>query len=211
MSKVHEAIAAILEEIPAIGKDKKNQQQGFNYRGIDDVYNVISPLMAKHGLIMAPQVIEQRREERPGKSGGTLAFVSLKIKYRLFCKDGSVLEDELCPIVVGEGMDSGDKATNKAMSIAHKYAMFQLFCIPTQELADPDADSPQMGDKKPADGPTFRPYNLREIETKLGNLPTDASKTDYLRSLAIPQGHPQRPEITAIYQASITPKEAVNA
>ena len=39
-------------------------------------------------------------------------------------------------------MDSGDKASNKAMSAAFKYACFQTFCIPTEEMQDPDAETP---------------------------------------------------------------------
>ena len=56
-------------------------------------------------------------------------------------------------------MDSGDKATNKAMSIAFKYACFQTFCIPTEEMVDPDAEchevkpKPQSKGKKAAEQP----------------------------------------------------------
>ena len=39
-------------------------------------------------------------------------------------------------------MDSGDKASNKAMSSAFKYACFQVFCIATEEMKDPDAETP---------------------------------------------------------------------
>jgi hypothetical protein len=43
----------------------------------------------------------------------------------------------------GEAMDSGDKATNKAMSAAYKYAAFQAFCIPTEGDNDADATTPE--------------------------------------------------------------------
>ena len=46
-------------------------------------------------------------------------------------------------------MDTGDKAINKAMAIAYKYLCFQLFCIPVDDMADPDAESPEMDDEKP--------------------------------------------------------------
>ena len=53
------------------------------------------------------------------------------------------------------GMDSGDKATTKAMAIAFKYACFQVFCIPTEEMKDPDAETPPENTpiKKPAQPP----------------------------------------------------------
>lgn len=66
-----------------------------------------------------------------------------KIKYTFFAEDGS----SVYAIVIGEGMDTGDKATNKAMSIAFKYACFQVFCIPTEEMQDPDAERPELEDE----------------------------------------------------------------
>ena len=44
-------------------------------------------------------------------------------------------------------MDRSDKSTNKAMSAAFKYACFQTFCIPTEEMRDADAESPQAQPK----------------------------------------------------------------
>jgi len=64
MSGIYKALASILGEIGSIGKDKKNTQQHFQYRGIDDVYNTLNPIMAKHKVFMTPEVIEKTREER---------------------------------------------------------------------------------------------------------------------------------------------------
>ena len=92
---------------------------------------------------MVPQVLEQTREERQTSKGGNLIYSICKIKYIFYAEDGSSIE----AIVIGEGMDSGDKATNKAMAIAMKYAMFQVFCIPTEEMKDPDSDTPPESKK----------------------------------------------------------------
>lgn len=138
-NNIYQAMANVMLDIEAIGKDAINKQQGFNYRGIDDVYNVIHPILSKHGIFTTPKVIESNRTERTTAKGGILAFVTLKIIYKFWCKDGSSVE---C-IVIGEGMDSGDKATAKAMSIAHKYALLQTFSIPTAELIDQEADTYQ--------------------------------------------------------------------
>ena len=137
-----------MREIGAIGKDSRNQQQGFMYRGIDAVYNALNPVMAKLGLFLCPEVLEQTREERVNKNGTTLLYSILKIKYPLYAPDGSSVS---C-VVLGEGMDSGDKASNKAMSVAMKYAAFQLFMIPTEEMVDPDAETHEVAPKtaKPA-------------------------------------------------------------
>lgn len=135
---IYQSITKILEEVPAIGKEKTNSQQNFKYRGIDDVMNVFQPLLAKHKVFIVPQVLEQKREERTTSRGGNLIYSICKIKYTFYAEDGSNVE----AIVIGEGMDSGDKATNKAMAIAMKYAMFQVFCIPTEEMKDSDSETP---------------------------------------------------------------------
>lgn len=136
--EIYSAILGVMADVRAIGKDKKNQQQGFKYRGIDDVMNALQPAMVKHGIFVAPTILEQHREERQTSRGGNLIYSICTIKYTFYAKDGSSVETT----VIGEGMDSGDKATNKAMSIAFKYACFQVFCIPTEEMKDPDADTP---------------------------------------------------------------------
>lgn len=137
MSEICKKLCAIADEIGAIGKDRKNQQQGFMFRGIDQVMNTLHPLLAKHGVVIIPEVIETKREERTTKHGGNLIYTMHKIRYHFTADDGS----EVCAVVVGEGMDSADKSSNKAMAIAYKYACFQVFCIPTEELAKDDPDA----------------------------------------------------------------------
>lgn len=131
---IYAAMSKIMGEIGPIGKDKVNEQQRFKFRGIDDIYNNVSAVMAKHGVFTIPEVIAERHEERQSKNGGNLIYRVLTIKYRFYAVDGSFVE----ATVIGEGMDSGDKAANKAMSIGHKYTLLQAFCIATQDLDDPD-------------------------------------------------------------------------
>jgi hypothetical protein len=94
--------------------------------------------MRKYGLFITPEVIDHKREERQTASGGRLLYSILTMRYTMYAPDGS----SVAAVVIGEGMDSGDKASNKAMSVAMKYAMFQLFCIPTEEMVDPDSETP---------------------------------------------------------------------
>lgn len=135
---IYEAITAVMAEIGAVGKDSRNEQQRFMYRGIDAVMNAINPALIKHKLFVVPEILEQRREERLTAKGGNLIYSICTVKYTFYAEDGS----SVSATVIGEGMDSGDKATNKAMSIAFKYACFQVFCIPTEEMKDPDAETP---------------------------------------------------------------------
>jgi len=137
MAQIHELIGKAMAKIGAIGKTSYNEQQKFSYRGIDAIYNALNPVMAELGLFICPEIIDAKREERVTKSGAVLTFTMLTIKYTMYAPDGS----SVTMTVVGEGMDSGDKSSNKAMSVAMKYAMFQLFLIPTEDQVDPDRES----------------------------------------------------------------------
>jgi hypothetical protein len=141
---IFEQINSIMNDITCIAKDRKNTNQGYQFRGIDDVYNELHGLFAKYRVFTVPEVIEEKSEERQSKSGGTLIYRILKIKYTFFGSDGSFI----VATVIGEAQDSGDKASNKAMAVAHKYALLQVFCIPTDELKDPENDSPEPLPKK---------------------------------------------------------------
>ena len=134
--KIYEAICGVMADVGTVKKGKKNAQQGFMFRGIDDVMNAINPAMVKNKVFAIPEVTEEIREERQTQKGGTLFCTRLKITYKFYTTDGSYVEAK----VIGEAMDSGDKATNKAMSIAYKYACFQVFSIPTEDIADADAE-----------------------------------------------------------------------
>ncbi len=160
--KIYKAIADIMGEIGSIGKDRKNQQQGFMYRGIEDVMNTLQPLFKKYGVFIVPEVMEHTREERQTKSGGNLIYSIMKIRHHFTAEDGS----EVVSTTIGEGMDSADKASNKAMSIAFKYACFQVFCIPTEEMQDPDADTPPNSNKKPIEQPENKPGNAEKSSEK---------------------------------------------
>ena len=140
---IYESINKVMAEIGAIGKKDTNDQQGFKYRGIDAVMNAINPALVKYKVFVVPEVLEQKREERQTSRGGNLIYSVCTIRYTFYAEDGSYVQ----ATVIGEGMDSGDKSSNKAMSVGFKYACFQVFCIPTEEMkeddfsmVDPDAE-----------------------------------------------------------------------
>ncbi len=139
--QIYQLIPAAMADIGAVGKDKVNSSQGggFRYRSIDATMSALKPILTKHHIFTVPEVIEQTREVKESFKGAKLCYSILKVRYRFCAPDGSYVE----VTTIGEGMDSGDKASNKAMSAAYKYALFQLFCIPTEELlADGDAENP---------------------------------------------------------------------
>jgi hypothetical protein len=136
--RVYAAIAAITKDLARTGiaKNRNNTQgQGFKFRGIDDVYNALAPLLAEHGLCIIPRMTSREQIERSSKSGGALFFTTVHAEFDFVSvEDGS--KHTACTI--GEAQDSSDKSTNKAMSAAYKYACFLTFCIPLE--GTPDAD-----------------------------------------------------------------------
>ncbi|MGL5487853.1 MAG: ERF family protein [Shewanella sp.] len=149
--KVYAAISNVSAKLlDGIRKDKRNQQQGFSFRGIDDVYNALAPVLVENKLIIMPRMLERNATERVNNKGTTLFYVTVTAEFDFVSvEDGSVYTAR----TYGEAMDSGDKATNKAMSIAYKYAAFQAFCIPTEDTTqDPDATTHTLapsGNAKP--------------------------------------------------------------
>ena len=141
--KVYQAINKVQADIAkeGIGKDRKNEQQGYKFRGIDDVYNALAPMLARHGLCILPRVTSREVVERTNAKGTALFYVTVGAEFDFVCaEDGS----KHTVVTLGEAMDSGDKATNKAMSAAYKYACMQAFSIPTEGDNDADATTHEV-------------------------------------------------------------------
>jgi len=147
--KVYQAINAVQTELAAIGISKSsrnNQGSGYNFRGIDAVYNVLSSIMAKNGLCIIPRMLSRISEERVSKAGGALFYITVEAEFDLVsAEDGS----KHTARTFGEAMDSGDKGTNKAMSAAYKYMAFQTFAIPTEGDNDADGQTHEVVKQKP--------------------------------------------------------------
>lgn len=145
--KVISAIARVMAEVGAVGKTKKNQAQGYQFRGVDDVVAHVQEVMAKCGLVVIPRVIEREREMLTTQKGGSMVSVRLLVEHTFFCEeDGSSV---VCT-TLGEAMDSGDKASNKAMSAALKYCLTESLLIPTYEVdRDTEEHSPQVAPPAP--------------------------------------------------------------
>lgn len=141
---IYSKMANIMQQTKAISKSEKNQQQGFKFRGIDNVMNELHEIFAKNEVFILQEVQHFTTENRPTKSGGTNTFTRATIRFRYTTTDGSFVETTN----VGEAMDSGDKGMNKAMSIALKYSLLQMLLIPTDEAKDPDRTTPEETDYK---------------------------------------------------------------
>jgi len=156
--EIYELLPKITGEVGAVGKDGRNTQQGagYRFRKIDDVMGALQPLFAKYRVTCYPRVVKMEQEQVAVGSKGTRMFhVTSWIEYHFCAPDGS----EIVATTLGEATDSGDKACNKAMAAAMKYALTQTFSIPTEEAKDTENDSPELsahqGDhgEPPASGP----------------------------------------------------------
>lgn len=142
--KIFGAINAVMEDVGAVGKNRTNEQQRYQFRGIEDVMNALSPAFIRNKVFCAPCVKKKEREERKTSKGGNVIYTIVEVEYTFFSsEDGSSIK----VTIFGEGMDTGDKSMNKALSAAFKYVCFQLFCIPTEELHDTEEDHYEVKDR----------------------------------------------------------------
>lgn len=178
--------AALAKE--GISKDRKNTQQGYAFRGIDDCYAAVAPHLAAHGLCVLPRVINRDVVERETKNGGTLFYTTLLVEFDLVSvKDGT--KHTVC--MVGEAMDSGDKSSNKAQSAALKYAFLQVFCIPTEGDNDADQHTHEVAARKqkPITPPKATPTPTVHPEPRKDVILATADQIEKLSSFCVsPQG-----------------------
>jgi len=143
---IFKKMSEVMKDVKAVTKDQKNVQQGFKFRGIDQFVNALYPALTKHGVFMTPRATQfnQGLKEVTRSSGktGVDKHVAIMMEYDFFAEDGSKVTVGPIP---AEGLDSGDKATNKALSAALKYALIQTFCVPTEDMAEADLESPEIG------------------------------------------------------------------
>lgn len=156
---IYKKMSDVMKEVKSVSKDQKNTAQGFKFRGIDQFVNALYPALTKHGVFMAPRCTNYTQElkevVRGSGKAGVDKHVSMLIEYDFYAEDGSKVTVGPIP---AEGLDSGDKATNKALSAALKYALIQTFSIPTEDMAEADLDSPEIG--KTLKGRPEGPLNL---------------------------------------------------
>jgi hypothetical protein len=144
---IYSKIAKVMAELEPIAKARKNTQQNYSFRGVDDLMNAISPKLTANGIFPVTQsVVDISSETVTSKSGGTGWRIVRRYTFRFYAEDGSFVDTT----ADGEAIDYGDKASNKAYSVAYREAMFKMFVIPVQNEDIEDADH----DIKPVVKPT---------------------------------------------------------
>jgi hypothetical protein len=159
---VYEAIKGVSAELAktGIGKDGRNQQQNYSFRGVEQVLNTLSPALVKHGLVVLPRMVSREVVERTTAKGSLQFFVTVGAEFDFVAvADGS----KHTVVTYGEAQDTADKATNKAMSAAYKYAAFLAFCIPLHGVLD-DADA-TTGEESVAQSDGYTDF-IADLESK---------------------------------------------
>jgi hypothetical protein len=171
---VYRAITAVTAAmaVDGISKARENRQQGYSFRGIDDIYNALASVLAKNHLCILPRVLSRECTERTSKNGGVVSYVVLDVEFTLISSlDGSAHTIR----TVGEAMDSADKATNKAMSAAMKYACLMVFQIPTEGDNDADAHHPEKAAPRNGTGGQ-QSSSARDVQTGSGGSPASRAE-----------------------------------
>lgn len=140
---IYVALSNAMRDVQPVGKDSKFSAPGmgtFNFRGIDATVNAIGPALRRHGIVPLPvgQDITYRDTKTTG--GKDTREVTVKARYRFVGPIGDYVEVE----AVGESLDTGDKGTAKAMSVAFRVLLLQMFAVPTGD-ADPDSQVYERG------------------------------------------------------------------
>lgn len=141
MANIFEAISGVMRDIGAIQKNDTNPFDKYKYRGIDAVYNAVQPALIKNGVFIVPQLVSIEQAERLSKKGDPQIHSKVRVRYVLYATDGTSIEAEF----PGEAIDRSDKSVNKAMTAAFKYMVFELFCIPTDDISDADKETIEAG------------------------------------------------------------------
>ena len=160
---IYKKIPVIMWKIGVIGKDRINKIQNYQFRWIDDMYNALNQHLTEEKVFFTSEILSTEREERESKNGGTLIYSVITMKFTAYAEDGSSVSST----TVGESMDSWDKSMNKAMSTAYKYALMQIFCIPTEDDKDTENSSPEPKPK---------------AKTQTVDTPTGATRIKYFSS-----------------------------
>lgn len=143
---VMQAIAAVMAELPGIGKTDK-APQGYAYRGIEAVTSALQPLCARHGVVIVPQATVLGIEQAPAMRDGW-QDLHLQVTWRIYGPAGDHLE----AVTIGIGRDNSDKGANKAHTQALKYLLLTLFMV-ADRADDGDGHPPAPAqEQRPARG-----------------------------------------------------------
>ncbi len=179
---VIQAVARVMGALPAIGKDGKADpsQGGYRYRGIEQITASAQRLLAEHGVIFVPRVVNAEIVDLT-VNNKPWTDTRLTVAYTVYGPDGDSIQ--VGPLLA-IGRDNSDKGANKAMTQAFKQALLQVFCI--ADSKDDTDGSTHEADGPPEESPWrslgyttadhFRQVN-DSLRAQFHNLPDDRVAT----------------------------------
>ena len=123
------ALAAVMHELPAIGKGDKSPE-GYSYRGIEAITKHLQPLLAKHCVIITPSATIVDVRPSPAMKEGW-QDVQITVDWRIHGPGGPT--DYIEARTSGIGRDKSDKGSNKAQTQAYKYLLLHMLSIADKE------------------------------------------------------------------------------
>lgn len=232
-----EALLAVKRKLDAFGvsKDRKTETGAiYSYRSVDDVINVVGPMLTEAGIITTIRYEDVVHEDvsliqANGKTRhGHRVTLRCIIEFHYMSpalgrvmEDGSIVNafpaevSTLRTDGLGEALDSGDKATNKAMSIAYKYALGLALPIPFVGKDDPDAEQHQLGKKgEEITGEVMNGSMLAKAIATIANGTDEEATAAYKKAAAIAKSLGDQEAQGLLHQAGLERKkrkEAANA
>lgn len=163
-----------MSDIGRVAKDGFNEGQKYNYTKADDIITEVRSALIKQGIVFLSSEVDQTRlPDRESRNGGAILGVVVKMQFTLM---HTTDDEKLIAVHSGEGMDSGDKAVNKAKTAALKYFLQQTFLIPTGD--DPEKDDHDV--KKVDDRKAIHKDPISQGAN--GTLASDAQRKFLLKS-----------------------------
>ena len=169
-SNVFEAITAVMGDVAYVQKEGQMTAgpQRYSFVRAEDLVGAVRKAMVTHGLCMVPSKVETVLAEVFETSNQKkMNRVVLSVQYTLAHGSSNT---QTIVASYGEGADTGDKACNKAMTAAEKYALRQAFLI---ETGDDDPDKHASADQERAALPAKSSGRLNGK-----HLPEDAPNAD---------------------------------
>lgn len=146
---IYEKINAITYELGVVEKNLKiniSKTNSYNAVSERDILDSVKPLENKYRVCSFPlnrgieesDVLEKQTDYGTTKS----LYMRIKTTYRFMNIDNP--EEYIDTTAYSDGIDTGDKATGKAMTYGDKYALMKMYKISTGDDPDKEA-SPQTG------------------------------------------------------------------
>jgi len=131
MSNIYQRINEVKKEVTYVQKDAK--VQGYKAVTHDQVTAVLRESMVKHGIVSTQSLVESSFEDTGDTTVKGTKWMLYTAKYNVSLINTDDPESQVNVIVEAQALDTGDKASGKAMSYAMKYALLKTFGLETGE------------------------------------------------------------------------------